>query len=30
VPEEVSVNDCVAEELTVTLLKLRAVALSDN
>jgi hypothetical protein len=30
VPEEVSVTDCVAGELTVTLPKLRAVALSDN
>ena len=30
VPEEVSVNDCVAEEFTVTLPKLRVEALSDN
>ena len=30
VPEEVSVNDCVAEEFTVTLPKLRVVALSVN
>jgi hypothetical protein len=30
VPEEVSVSDCVAEEFTVTLPKLRAVVLSVN
>jgi hypothetical protein len=30
VPEEVSVNDCVAEEFTLTLPKLRVVALSVN
>jgi hypothetical protein len=30
VPEEVSVNDCVAEEFTVTLPKLSVVALSAN
>jgi hypothetical protein len=30
VPEDVSVNDCAAEEFTVTLPKLRVVALSDN
>jgi hypothetical protein len=29
-PEEVSVNDCVAEEFTATLPKLSVVALSDN